>query len=152
MFALNPWTKRGRGLLPWAETPSEWMPEVSTLLERLFPSWPMIEASESYPWGMTMEEKEKEVEVRVELPGFEPTELKVELVGERLTVEAEHKAEKAEKGGEKTERVHARVRRVMTLPPELELAKAEAVYRNGVLEVRMPRKAEAVGRRIEVKT
>jgi len=152
MFALKPWTKRGRGLLPWTETSSVWMPDVSTLFERLFPSWPMIETSESYPWGMTMEEKEKEVEVRVELPGFEPTELKVELLGERLTVEAEHKAEKAEKGAEKTERVHAHVRRVVTLPPELEPAKAEAVYRNGVLEVRVPRKAEAVGRRIEVKT
>jgi len=88
----------------------------------------------------------------VELPGFEPTELKVELLGERLTVEAEHKAEKAEEGKERTEKVHAHVRRTVTLPPDLELAKAEAVYRNGVLEVRVPRKPEAAGRRIEVKT
>jgi len=152
MFALKPWTKRGRGLLPWSETPSGWMPEFSTLFERLLPSWPMIESSEPYPWGVTMEEKEKEVEVRVELPGFEPTEVKVELLGERLMVEAEHKAEKAEKGEERTERVHAHVRRAITLPPEVEPAKAEAVYRNGVLEVRVPRKPEAVGRRIEVQT
>lgn len=138
--------------LCWERRASESEPEFSTLMERLFPSWPMIETSESFPWGMTVEEKEKEVEVRVELPGFEPTELKVELLGERLTVEAEHKAEKAEKGEEKTERVHAHVRRVVSLPPELDPAKAEAVYRNGVLEVRVPRKPEAVGRRIEVKT
>jgi len=37
------------------------MPEFSTLVERLFPSWPMIETAESFPWGTTMEEKEKEV-------------------------------------------------------------------------------------------
>jgi HSP20 family protein len=147
MFALKPWTKRNRELLPWTETPSEWMPE--RLFERLFARWPMFETSEPFPWGMTMEEKEKEVEVRIELPGFEPTELTVELLGERLTVEAEHKVEKG--GKEKAERVHAHVRRVVTLPPELELAKAEAAYRNGVLEVRVPRKPEAVGRRIEVK-
>lgn len=39
-----------------------------------------------------------------------------------------------------------------TLPPEVELEKVEAVYRNGVLEVHLPRKPEAVGRRVEVKT
>jgi len=147
MFALKPWTKRGRGLLPWTESPSDWMPEVSRMFERFFP---MIETFDPYPWGVTTEEKEKEFEVRIELPGFEPTEVKVELLGERLTVEAEHKAEKAEKG--EAERVHAHVKRAITLLPELELAKAEATYRNGVLEVRVPRKPEAVGRRIEVKT
>ena len=148
MFALKPLTKRGRGLLPWTESP--WMPEFSTLLDRLFPNWPMMETNEPCPWGVVMEEKEKEVEVRVELPGFEPTELKVEVLGERLKVEAERKAEKVEKG--ETERVHAHVKRVIALPPEVESAKAEAVYRNGVLEVRVPRKPEAVGRRIEVTT
>jgi len=41
---------------------------------------------------------------------------------------------------------------MVTLPPELELEKVEAIYRNGVLEVHLPRKPEVVGRRIEVKT
>ena len=149
MFALKPWTKRGRGLLPWTETPSEWMPEVSRLFERLFPSWPMMETFEPYPWGVTTEEKEKEVEVRVELPGFEPSELKVELLGERLVIEAEHK-EPAEKP--EAERAYTHVKRELTLPPEVEPEKVEAVFRNGVLEVHVPRKPEAVGRRIEVKT
>jgi HSP20 family molecular chaperone IbpA len=40
----------------------------------------------------------------------------------------------------------------LTLPAGLELEKAEATYRNGVLEVLLPRGPEMVGRRIEVKT
>jgi len=97
-----------------------------------------------------MEEKDKEVVVRVELPRFEPSEVKVEMLGEWLTVEAEHK-EAAEKE-EKTERSYAHVKRMVTLPTGIEAEKVEATYRNGVLEVHVPRKPEAAGRRIEVKT
>jgi len=152
MFALKP--RRGTpALLSRAETPFGWMSEeFPALFNRLFTSWPMMETPEwPFPWGVTMEEKEKEVVVRVELPGFEPEEVTVELMGERLTVEAEHK-EPVEKGKEKTERAYAHVKRIETLPPGIETEKAEAVYRNGVLEVRVPRKPEAAGRRIEVKT
>jgi len=158
MFALMPRMKRTTALLPRAETPFELLPEeFETLFNRFF-TWPVAEMPERvYAWGMTMEEKEKEVVVRVELPGFEPSEVKVEVLGERLTVEAEHKEpepkEPAEKKPEKaTERVHAHVKRMVTLPEGVELEKVEALFRNGVLEVHLPRKPEAVGRRIEVKT
>jgi HSP20 family protein len=157
MFALKPWTKRRSSLFPRVETPAfGWMPEeFGKLFNRFFARWPMEEffEEEEYPWGLTMEEKE--VLVRVELPGFEPAEVKVEMLGERLTVEAEHKepAEKPEKKEkeEVAERAYAHVKRVVALPSGLEPEKAEAAYRNGVLEVRVPRKPEAMGRRIEVK-
>jgi HSP20 family molecular chaperone IbpA len=152
MFALKPRTRRTPALLPRVESPFGWMAEeFPTLFNRFFSSLPVLETPEwPYTWGLTTEEKEKEVVIRVELPGFEPEELKVELLGERLTVEAEHR-EPAEKAEEKPERAYAHVRRVLTLPPGVELEKAEAAYRNGVLEVHLPRKPEAVGRRIEVK-
>lgn len=158
MFALTPWTKRTTSLLPRAETPFGWMPEeFATLFNRFMTSMPILETPEwTYPWGMTIEEKEKEVVVRVELPGFAPEEIKVEVTGESLKVEAEHKepAEKEEKGEKKepAKTAYAHVKRELTLSPLVEAEKAEAVYRNGVLEVHLPRKPEAVGRRIEVKT
>jgi len=149
MFALAPRTKRA-ALLPRMETPLlGWVPE---MLTRFFPGWPLLEEPEwVYPWGLTMEEKEKEIVVRAELPGFEPEEVKVELTAEKLTVEAEHK-EPAEKGKEKVEREYAHVKDEITLPSTVELEKAEAIYRNGVLEIHIPRKPEVVPRRIEVKT
>jgi len=152
MFALAPWTRRN-ALLPRVETPFAWFPEeLETMFNRFFPTWPVMETPE-WPvrWGMTMEEKEKEFVARFELPGFTPEEVRVEVLGGRLTVEAEHK-EPAEKPEKEAERVHTHVRRVLTLPPEVETEKVEAVYRNGVLEVHVPRAPEAVGRRIEVKT
>jgi HSP20 family protein len=150
MFALKPWTRRMPALVPRFERPFGWMPEEFTNFFNRF--LPVPETAEwPYAWGLTTEEKEKEVVVRVELPGFEPEEIKVELLGERLMVEAEHK-EPAEKTEEKTERAYAHARRELTLPAGVELEKAEAVYRNGVLEIRLPRKPEEMGRRIEVKT
>ena len=152
MFALKPRTRRME-LLPREEAPFRWMAEELTpWLNRLFTRWPVMEFPEiTYPWGLTTEEKEKEFIVRVELPGFEPAEVKVELLGECLTIEAEHK-EPAEKAEEKAERASAHTKRLVTLPEGVEPEKAEAIYRNGVLEVHLPKKPEAVGTRIEVKT
>jgi len=150
MFALTPW-RSSRTPLARGEFPFGWMrEEFPALFNRLFTGWPVLEMPE-WPtgWGMTTEETEKEVIFRFEMPGFEPAELNVELTGDRIKIEAEHKA--PAETGEKAERVYAHVKRVMTLPSEIETEKAEAVLHNGVLEVRMPRKPEAVGRRIEVK-
>jgi len=151
MFALMPWRKRSMAPLPRAETPFPWFPEeFEKLFDRFLTTWPVMETAQwPYRWGLTMEEKEKEVLVKVELPGFTPEEVKVELIGERLIVEAEHK-EPEKKEEEKMEYAH--VKRELTLPPYVELEKLEVTYRNGILEVHLPRKPETVGRRIEVKT
>jgi len=158
MFALKPVTKKTMAPLPRAEMPfGWWMEEFAPLFNRFLEGWPMLEMPEwPHRWAMTTEEKEKEVVFKFEMPGFAPEEVKVELAGDELKVEAEHKepVEKAEKEEKpaKVERTYAHVKRVLTLPPGVEAEKAEAMYRNGVLEVHLPRKPEVVGRMIEVKT
>jgi HSP20 family protein len=155
MFALMPWSRRN-ALLPRIE--SSFAPiseEFGSLVDRLITNWPALETPE-WPmrWGLTTEETDKEFVVRFELPGFEPAEVKVEMAGDRLTVEADHREpagkEPAPNHEERAER--ARTRRMLTLPPGIDTERAEATYRNGILEVHIPRTPEAVGRRIEVKT
>jgi len=155
MFALTPW--RRTALLPRTEPFSLLAEEpFGRLFNRFFAEWPTItwpteEMFEVPTRSLTMEETEREFVVRTELPGFAPEELTVELRGEVLVVAAEHKVP-AETATETAERTYARVRRMITLPPEAELEKMEAIYRNGVLEVHVPRKPEPVGRRIAVRT
>jgi len=131
-----------------------WVPEFEGLARWAFGE-PVEETTEwPYRYALTMEEKEKEVLVKAEMPVFEPAEVKVEAIGGRLTIEAEHKEEVEKKEGKETTtetKTYAHVKRMVTLPEGVELEKAEAAYRNGVLEVRVPRKPEAEGRRIEVK-
>jgi HSP20 family protein len=123
--------------------------EFESLFNRLV-NWPMIgTAEEINPRGLSMEERENEVVVRAELPGFTPEEVRVEMLGEQLTIEAVHK-EPAE--GERPERETHRARRLVTLPAGIAPEKVEATFRNGVLEVHLPRTPETTARRIEVKT
>lgn len=128
------------------------------LLDREFASlfeepWPFEAMTRWEPWTFETEERENEVVLRTELPGFEPTELEVTLAGNALTVRAEHReAVKEPAAGEASERTVARVERTVALPTGIDPAKVEASYRNGVLEVHVPRTPGATPRRIEVKT
>jgi HSP20 family protein len=123
--------------------------EFASLFNRALPMWPFEPTWEMEPWGFEMEERENEVVLRAELPGFEMKELEVMVRGNELTVLAEHK-EPAE--GEAVEGKHARLERSVTLPTGAVPEKVEATYRNGVLEVHVPLTPEAKPRRIEVKT
>jgi HSP20 family protein len=157
MFGLTPWTKEARPagtMFPVEASPFRLMRRsLDELFDQFFGRWPLaLEDRFAMPvWGLDMEETEKEVLVRAEAPGFEATDFDVRLVDNLLVIEAVHKIKKAEKK-EAKEEVVARMKRSLTVPPGIDPEKIEAVYRNGVLEVHLPRKPEAVGRRIEVKT
>lgn len=151
MFSLIPSRSRAEVAPRMVTEPFEMMRrEFGPLFDRFFGEglalWP--EVSWERFWGVTFEEGEREVVARFELPGFEPSEVNVHLRGNVLMVEAEHGVPEG-KEGEEVEKRH--VRREVTLPEGLELEKTEATYRNGILEVHIPRTPEAEGRKIEVK-
>jgi HSP20 family protein len=155
MFALIPWREGNgtRALLPRLETPFRLLEEFEPIMERFFGSWPTpVEEWEPTYRGFHLTETEKEYLVRAELPGFEPPEVAVTLLGNVLTIEAKHGEEPREGEPEVKDRRYAHVKRAISLPEGVELEKLEAAYRNGVLEVHLPKAPEAVARRIEVKT
>ena len=117
--------------------------EFASLLEPFFP------VREFEPWGFEMEEKEGEVVCRAEVPGFEPKEIEVILLGNVLTIRAEHKPVPNAK---KEEVPPVKLERSMTLPTGVNPEKVEALYRYGVLEVHIPLGPEAKPRHIVVKT
>jgi len=156
MFSLMPWRKERKGALaPRGESPFRLLRrEFDTLFDQLFgrmPMGPWEEAEAEPAWGLTVEEKEKEVVVRAEMPGFEPADFDVRVTGDELLITAERKTPEPKEGEKKVEREFTRVQRTVTLPPFVDAEKVEATYRNGVLEVRFPKTAEAEGRRIDVK-
>ena len=121
--------------------------EFETLMNRLFNRWAIPEEWFTAPaWEVA--EAEKEVVYRMPLPGFTPAEVNLSIVGNELTLRAEHRPVE----GAKTPEEERRVELVVTLPAGLELERMEAMFRNGLLEVHIPRVPAAVPRRIEVKT
>jgi HSP20 family protein len=81
------------------------------------------------------------------MPGFEPENILIEVMGERLHVKAERKYEKEEKGRKEWRTTYERH---VTLPAAVVAEKAEAKYRNGVLEVHLPKTEAAAARRVPV--
>ncbi|GAB4275164.1 MAG: Hsp20/alpha crystallin family protein [Candidatus Rifleibacteriota bacterium] len=99
---------------------------------------------------------EKNYTTTVELPGVDPSEVKIELRQNNLYITGEKKQEQEFKDREhyRLERSYGMFRRVLTLPEDADLEKIEASFKNGVLTVKIPRIAlpESECRNIEVKT
>jgi HSP20 family protein len=134
------------------ETPFSLMRrEFESLFDGFFGEWMWPEVMERPVWGLETEETEREYVVRAELPGFEPPEVEVELKGEELTLKATHKEAEEGKGEKKMGR-YAEVKQSLLLPPGIVPEKIEAVYRNGMLEIHLPKAPEVLPRRTEVKT
>jgi HSP20 family protein len=91
--------------------------------------------------------------VTAELPGVKKEDIHVSIDGAQVTLEAEVKREKEANKDERvlhTERVFGKVTRSFTLPQELDEAKAEAKFRDGVLELTLPKKAAAPRKQVTI--
>jgi HSP20 family protein len=90
---------------------------------------------------------------RLEVPGVVPDTLRVEAHGQVLAVSGKRELQ-APAGGSfhRRERSGGEFARSIQLPDDLDVAKAEASYRHGVLTVRIPKRTEAQPRQINVQT
>jgi HSP20 family protein len=91
--------------------------------------------------------------VTAELPGVRKEDIRIEIDGAQVTLSAEVKREKEIEKDERvlhSERVYGKASRSFTLPQELDEAKADAKFRDGVLELTLPKKAAAARRQITI--
>ena len=98
-------------------------------------------------------EKNGAYTVTAELPGVKKDDIQITIDGPQLTLAAEVKREKQVAEGERvlhTERAFGKVSRSFTLPQELDEAKVEAKFRDGVLELTLPKKAAAARKAITI--
>ena len=92
-------------------------------------------------------------QVTADLPGVKKEDIQVAIDGAQVTLSAEVKREKdVAEGGRllHSERVYGKVTRSFSLPQELDEAKAEAKFRDGVLELTLPKKAAAARKAITI--
>ena len=91
--------------------------------------------------------------VTAELPGVKKDDIQVTIDGAQVTLAAEVKREKEVSQDERvlhTERTFGKATRSFTLPQELDEAKVEAKYRDGVLELTLPKKAAAARKQVTI--
>jgi HSP20 family protein len=80
--------------------------------------------------------------VKGELPGVKKEDIHVSVDGAQVTLEAEVKQEKSTDNERvlHTERTYGKVSRAFTLPQEIDEAKVQARFEDGVLELTLPKK------------
>jgi HSP20 family protein len=100
-----------------------------------------------------VKEDDKGYTVQAEVPGVKKEDIQVDIDGNQISLRAEVKKEKEEKKGEKTvysERSYGMVSRSFTLPVEVDEKSAKAEYKDGVLNLTLPKKSNGGGKRISV--
>jgi HSP20 family protein len=89
----------------------------------------------------------------MDVPGINPADIKVRIVDGTLTLEGERKIEHGDddaKTTHRSERLAGSFSRSFTLRTPVNAAAIRAVYKDGVLEVTLPRAEEAMPREIKV--
>lgn len=124
--AWIPWTATRRWRRPWM--PDEWMPD------------------------MDIFEREGKLIVRADVPGMKRHDLEVKVQGDTLVIrgQREEKEEVKETDYYHSERRSGAFTRTVALPDGVSAETIEAMYKDGVLEVTVPKPAAAEPKPVQV--
>lgn len=105
-------------------------------------------------WGPAIDvyESDDDFLVKADLPGMEKGDIDISIHDTTLTIKGEKKLEKEykDKSYVRAERYHGSFTRSIDLPSDVESDKIKASYKNGVLELLVPKKEEAKPKQIKV--
>jgi HSP20 family protein len=102
---------------------------------------------------MDVYESEDAYRVVADLPGIRKEDINISIVGAEVAVTAEAKREHAVGNGEQAllqERFAGKYHRTLGLGHEIDEARAQAKYVNGVLELTLPKSANSLPKRITI--
>jgi HSP20 family protein len=157
--------KGGKSLAPWRPMMdlTRWEREMERMMDQFFdrrmrPWWPdrWLGKESMMDIGMPaidLYEEKDVVVVKAELPGMAKNDIEVNLSDHMLTIRGEKRKEEEikEKDYYRSERAYGSFIRTVELPTDVYADKVKASFKNGVLEVRLPKTEEAKTREIKVK-
>ncbi|MHA1860387.1 MAG: Hsp20/alpha crystallin family protein [Candidatus Asgardarchaeia archaeon] len=115
--------------------------ELNRMLEEVFSEYPEeVERGYLEPM-MDIYEDDENFIITMEVPGVEKDEIKIEGYEDYLEVRAkrEEMKEMKDKNVVRRERKYSGFYRKIKLPSEVDVSKAKASYKNGILEIRIPK-------------
>jgi HSP20 family protein len=141
---------------PFATTMERWEPlrngadiqsEVNRLFDNFFgrPSGGSHQAGRAWAPAVDMYETKDYLTLSVELPGLQEKDVAVSITGDLLVIKGERRFEQEvkEQSFLHVERTYGKFERLIQLPMPVQSDKVKATYRDGVLEIKLP-KVEAV--------
>ncbi len=105
-------------------------------------AWPAVDVAED----------KDHVTVKADLPGLKQDEISVNVDGDVLTIQGERQEEQKKEGKNyhRIERSYGSFQRSLQLGPDVDLEKIKASYKNGVLEIQVPKTEKAKPKQIKV--
>jgi len=132
-------------------------------MDRLFEDffgreWPVLRPARElvregvFTPAIDMYDKKDEIVVKVELPGLDKEDINLELSEDTLTLSGEMKREEEVKEADYycCERAYGKFSRAIELPTKVRADQAEATFKSGILEIRLPKAEEAKPKQIKV--
>jgi HSP20 family protein len=121
-------------------------------------SWPRLGGSEIMTGGdwaprVDIAETENEFIIKAEVPEVKKDEVKISVDNGVLSIQGERKQEKEEKGKKfhRVERYYGSFTRSFTLPDNVDETKIEASFKDGMLNIQIPKSEKSKPKAIDVK-
>jgi HSP20 family protein len=149
---LIPWKNRETGL-DLFEDLEDFQREMNHLFDVRFHR-PLKTGNGGNLWAPEVDivDDKDQIKVKADLPGLKKEDIEVDLEDDVLTIKGEKKEEKEikEKNCIRSERYYGAFHRSFTLPSSIDGSKVNAGYKDGVLEITLPKKEGAKPKQIKV--
>ena len=112
-----------------------------------------IPGGEELKMKLDVKEDDKSYTVHAEIPGVKKEDIQVDVAGDQVSIRAEVKKDQEEKKGEKilhSERYYGMVSRSFSLPVEVDEKGTVAKYKDGVLDLTLPKKQGNGAKRVSI--
>ena len=138
-------------LSPFREL-ERWTRNLESRFPRLFSEWPFEGEKEEFLPAIESYIKDGNLIVRADVPGLEPKDVEVSVLGNVLTIKGERKDEKEVKREQyiRREVSYGAFERRMVLPEGVATDKIKAQFKNGVVEVTMPVGKELTAKKVPI--
>ncbi len=115
--------------------------EMNRLFDRRFYESDRTSLPATFAPAAEMSETEEAIHLKLEIPGMEAKDLDVEVTAEAVSISGERKSETKteENGNTRTEFRYGKFRRVIPLSARIENTKVAAEYKNGILNLTLPK-------------
>lgn len=156
--------KPSKSVVPWRPFTdlTRWERDMDRLFEGFLDRrWRPLHSGHWWPATMTdlaapvvdLFEEKDEIVAKIELPGVSKDDIEVNVRENSLTIKGEKrkKEEIKEENYYRSERSYGAFVRTVELPKEIRVDKARASFKDGLLEVRMPKTEEAKRKEIRIK-
>jgi HSP20 family protein len=131
---------------------SNWQDQVSRMFESAFPGYSEGSALTAWAPAVDIYETENELVLKADLPDVNEKDLDVRVENNMLTIRGERKFEQKvkEENYLRIERTYGSFSRSFSLPNTVSTESIKAEYKNGVLTVEMPKRAESKPKQVKI--